>query len=111
LFNSETKEGAINIAGTINKFKITTVVVSLTTFVVATLLVLLADKIPHIKRSSEYRKWKGKMQARKKEEKKEELSDMEEQDDEQGEKQSHGRLRGLVNRVRKTKSKKNENPS
>jgi hypothetical protein len=50
--------------------------------VVAILLVLLANKIPHIKRSSGYRKWKGKMQARKKEEKKEELSDMEEQDDE-----------------------------
>jgi len=52
------------LASTINKFKITTVVVSITTFFVAFILVLLAGRIPRLQRSSVYRKAKMALQVR-----------------------------------------------
>jgi hypothetical protein len=64
LFNDE------DLAGTVNEFKITTIVVSITTFAIAISLVLLAAQLPRIKRSAIYRKWHGKMQHRRVSEKK-----------------------------------------
>ncbi|KAN0117066.1 hypothetical protein V8E51_003043 [Hyaloscypha variabilis] len=104
LFNDE------DVAGTINKFKITTVVVSITTFAIAILLVLLAAKLPQIKRSSTYRKWHGKVQHPMASEKVEEASSRTgEQTDQSGGEVPRSQLQKLTNRFRK-KPKGNEDP-
>ncbi|KAE9376641.1 hypothetical protein N431DRAFT_501450 [Stipitochalara longipes BDJ] len=104
LFNDE------DIAGTINKFKITTIVVSITTFVLAILLVLLAANLHRIKRSSIYRKWNGKMhQHGKVMENDETRSRGEELSNRRRDQVPQGRLQSLRNRFRQ-RPKKNENP-
>lgn len=46
----------------VNKFKITTIVVSITTFAIAVLLVLLVANLHRLRRTSIFRKWVGRMQ-------------------------------------------------